>query len=91
MAGTFVPKGPSCESSLSMLFQWLLQNLENFFNESALRGRIALPDGLDQDAPAAVKRWAGRPLSLKDGRAACAPLMKRRLLLKLFFRFEFRI
>jgi hypothetical protein len=37
------------------------------------------------------KRWAGRPLSLKHRRAARAPLLKRRLLLKLFFRFEFRI
>jgi hypothetical protein len=35
--------------------------------------------------------WEGRPLSLKNGRAARAPLLKRRLLLKLFFCFEFRI
>jgi hypothetical protein len=45
-------------------------------NESALRGRIALPGGIEQDAPATVKMWAGRPLSLKHGRFVCAPLVK---------------
>jgi hypothetical protein len=50
-------------------------------NESALRGRIALPGGIEQDAPATVKMWAGRPLSLKHGRAARAPLLKKKIVL----------
>jgi hypothetical protein len=30
----------------------------NYFNESALRGRIALPGGdLEKDAPATMKKW----------------------------------
>ena len=36
---------------------WRLKKWRCRYQESALRGRIALPYGLDQDDPATMKKW----------------------------------